>query len=1068
MAEYVQIAPGVEGFAYVDPSTDELVTLDSDVLGAGQEHLHPATPDDIAGAQRGFKAQGFGQKAIGLGEQAVGGATFGADAFGLDALKTPDAAARAQVLEAQNPLLKGAARIAGTLLPALATGGALGAGLGAAGVGARAAGALTFGAEELVQSAAYEMADAAETDRNIEVGNIAQGLIEGAAFLGAGRFAGKLFRRGEEALTDISGSPTQALARAQTASATAADVERATPTWAEAKHYAENADEIRGEINQLGAEAGNKLFGRNGSASRAHNVAEKKADIFGKMKDADSVEIASSLERYADEAEQLSAKMASPQAQKTIKQHADRMRGLAAGADVEDAAIAVDEYKKHLDVWREQLGQVKATSRMTAKANVAAIDEVLEPVRKDLENSKVWGSAWADKQAKENALWSGPDGIINARSRWQDKLMEREAGAAGRARQGLQSVPVFRMKGDMADQILGMSKHDRDYILKNMRQDIAKTEEMGQIKRTLGGTETRQAVDESLADLAEFKDAVEEIARVSRTVDVHGARLKKLGVGAGKNVAEEVLDTVAVGGAVGGGLPGAAAGVAVRGLKKLALDAMTPIAKESKALTIGALRASIARRNAMRRGGGDVEIRTPAPAATEAETKGKIVDFYGHPEADQRALGEMAAAAETLGAGKGVEDLNALPLDAADRAGVDGIKRRKDFQESGNVHTDNHGSSPGGLPQFTLEGGKLYMGNGRHRWTAAQEMGKDYIIGRIRKTLPNGDEIAYIGPIRVSKPPAAGVRRETVGGFGRARLDSGAVGDALKNGGRKVVKAGKETAIEAAGGTALAAGALGVAHMAAETQAIKELDQHSKDTTERAMLKLGSEDAQVMPLVNIADRFRGEHKDLTTAYQVRMADLKRLVNDPQEFIARSTAAFQPLADAGHPELASKLITRMMVGARYLLENAPPSISVSMFRPDGGTPDEIAILQYAPIWEAVWRPMDTVRDFASRRASPSAIKAIREVHPDVYARMLGEVFKTLAPSGPATDFETKRYLDCVLGLGGAMGRSFSPQMSDLLATARQDTKQTQASLGGENNIAPATATVGFSKGPTAIR
>jgi hypothetical protein len=904
VAEYVQIAPGVEGYAFVDSDTNELVTLDSDTPGSDQVGLRPASADEIEGAKRGHAAQGFGQKALGLGEQAVSGATFG-----LVRGESPEAEARASVLEQQNPLLKTAAKLTGTLLPAALTGGAAAGAAGAAGLGRAATGVLSFAAEDLAQSAAYEMADAAETDRNIEIGNIAQGLLEGAAFLGAGRLAGKLFRRGDDAMQAVSGSPAQALARAQKQAATAADVERATPTWAEAKHYAENAEQIHTEIDELGAAAGNKLYGRNGSASRAHNVAEKKQDIFGKMKDADSVAIADSLDRYADEAELLSAKMASPQAASTIKQHADRMRSLAnAGGDVEDAAIAVDEYKKHLDTWREQLGRVKATAKMTAKQNVAAIDEALEPVRKDLENAKVWGKAWAEKQAKENKLWSGDDGIINSRARWQAKLMEREAGAAGTARQGLSSVPVFRMHGDMSTRILGMPKADREYVLKNMKSDIAKTKEMGQIKRDLGGPSVRQAVDESMNDLGEFEDAVNEIDRLSRLQNVHGPRMKKLLGGSNKSIAEELLDAAPLGGAVAGGLPGAVAGVAVKGLKKMALDAMTPIAKEGKALTINELRAAIAARNTMR-------------------VSGKFTD------------GKLTAA------------------DVADR---------------------------------------------------------------------------------------------------------------LKGLGRKSIKAGKETLGEAAGGTALAAGALGIANMAAETQAIRELDQHSKDATERAMLSLASPDAASLPLPNIASRFQGEHATLTDAYRARMGDLRRLVDDPEEFIARSTAAFQPLADAGHPEVAAKLVTRMMVGARYLLENAPPSIAVSMFTPDGGTPDEIAILQFAPVWEAVWRPTDTVRDFASRRATPSAVRAIREVHPDVYARMMGQVFQTLAPGGPAVDFETKRYLDNTMQLGAALGRSFSPKMSDLLATMRQDQKQSSSSLGGESNIAPTLSTAGFSKGPSAIR
>jgi hypothetical protein len=218
----------------------------------------------------------------------------------------------------------------------------------------------------------------------------------------------------------------------------------------------------------------------------------------------------------------------------------------------------------------------------------------------------------------------------------------------------------------------------------------------------------------------------------------------------------------------------------------------------------------------------------------------------------------------------------------------------------------------------------------------------------------------------------------------------------------------------------------------------------------------------------VSKRFQGEAASLQEAYAAKMADLNRLIDDPEEFIARTTAAFQPLADAGHPELASKLITRMAVGLRYLRENAPPTLNASMWNPEGSLPDEIAVLQFAPVWEAVWRPLDTVRDLSTRSATPSAIKALQAVHPDVYQRAMVEVFRTLAMSGPNTDFETKRYLDNVFGLGAAVGRSFSPAMSNLLANQRQDNKPTSRSLGGETNVAPESATVGFSKGPTAIR
>ena len=77
MAEYAKIGEGVEGYAYVDPETNELVTLQDDRPGSAQTNLRPATLEEIEGARQGLAASSLSQKAIALGEQAVSGATFG-------------------------------------------------------------------------------------------------------------------------------------------------------------------------------------------------------------------------------------------------------------------------------------------------------------------------------------------------------------------------------------------------------------------------------------------------------------------------------------------------------------------------------------------------------------------------------------------------------------------------------------------------------------------------------------------------------------------------------------------------------------------------------------------------------------------------------------------------------------------------------------------------------------------------------------------------------------------------------------------------------------------------------
>src|SRR5690606_22879568 len=190
MAEYVQIGEGVEGFAYYDTDTNELVTLDADVPGTTNTSLRPATKAEIEGARRGFAAQSATQKARGLAETAISGATFG-----LITDRSPEAEARRQVLGQENPVARGLANVAGTLGPALLGGAVVGGVARALGAGARGAAVATFVGEEAAQGGALALSQAAETDGEVDVGSVFQGMAEGAAFLGAAR----LLRRGVRA-----------------------------------------------------------------------------------------------------------------------------------------------------------------------------------------------------------------------------------------------------------------------------------------------------------------------------------------------------------------------------------------------------------------------------------------------------------------------------------------------------------------------------------------------------------------------------------------------------------------------------------------------------------------------------------------------------------------------------------------------------------------------------------------------------------------------------------------------------------------------------------------------------
>lgn len=76
---------------------------------------------------------------------------------------------------------------------------------------------------------------------------------------------------------------------------------------------------------------------------------------------------------------------------------------------------------------------------------------------------------------------------------------------------------------------------------------------------------------------------------------------------------------------------------------------------------------------------------------------------------------------------RSLEDLRALPIDdAADRARVDALKQNPDFARTGRVTSND------GRQGITLvdDGGDLALRDGRHRLTAAQELGRDTVWGR--------------------------------------------------------------------------------------------------------------------------------------------------------------------------------------------------------------------------------------------------------------------------------------------------------------------------------------------------
>lgn len=241
------------------------------------------------------------------------------------------------------------------------------------------------------------------------------------------------------------------------------------------------------------------------------------------------------------------------------------------------------------------------------------------------------------------------------------------------------------------------------------------------------------------------------------------------------------------------------------------------------------------------------------------------------------------------------------------------------------------------------------------------------------------------------------------------------------------------------------------------TDSLAEISDHSRAIQERAALGLVSKDSRAQKLPPLAARFKEGAPDLGTAFQNKVDDLRRADADPQAFVDGMADTFGPIAHGGHEDLYTRTVARVQIGTQYLLANVPPSVGISMVRPDGIQPDSLAIMKFAAMYNAVFSPGDVVYDVGTGDATPTQIKALREVHPDIYGSLRSEVLKQVAQAGQNVPFETLRTLDNLFNLPGVAGPSFSPSMTKTMAAAYQSKSAPQKSLGGESVVAPDQAT-----------
>ncbi|OGR95502.1 MAG: hypothetical protein A2V88_15440 [Elusimicrobia bacterium RBG_16_66_12] len=185
---------------------------------------------------------------------------------------------------------------------------------------------------------------------------------------------------------------------------------------------------------------------------------------------------------------------------------------------------------------------------------------------------------------------------------------------------------------------------------------------------------------------------------------------------------------------------------------------------------------------------------------------------------------------------------------------------------------------------------------------------------------------------------------------------------------------------------------------------------------------LGSASAAGVPLASTAiARFQGDYPTVQSAFAAKQRTLTAIARDP---LALHRAASQALGgiDQVNPQLHGEISARLMQVANYLHENLPAQLSASMTRPNGIPMSRSTARDFALKYNSVTNPASVLEDVRDGTASPTQLRALEAVHPDIYQSLRIELARQVSEE-PQMTTQRKLRLDILFGGDGMAGRAF---------------------------------------------
>lgn len=671
-----------------------------------------------------------------------------------------------------------------------------------------------------------------------------------------------------------------------------------------------------------------------------------------------------------------------------------KLEGFIAKAENARSTSTLDELKNALQAMRKKAA-AQSTHSVEAQGIVDAIDPVEQKIRTALEDPKIVGTKVAKLQQTRNNFWANKEtgyirnsGQLKAAGYDLSDIVERD----------YDGKIVLQSDRRAIDKLINDPEHLTRPALDALDNMVASAQQMIKDTAASGAASADRSVNaefaKSAAQLKEYVDGVRRLSQAKSIVERAGPEAV-----AGPSRAQIL-------GGLAEHLP-----VVGRAIKfaRHAREAGEALA-EAESPAMGRARAA-------------------ADKLRSRETQSGAVDIGGRTSPVDLT-------------GKSVEDLNALPLEGeSDLRRVADITANPEFKKSGRFSANN---AQNGIT-VVQDGDQLVLRDGRHRFQAAKDLGRESVWGRVVDG-ESGEEV-FQGEIPINKSS----------GF----ADTGATGEGVKG-----ILTSPMALTAGIGGAAAATYGLAKSNAAPNTgvnmQSIQDAATTLSKTTARVLAGVSRPRASASLAGASLQRFTSGYATPEASFEAKKKVLMAVGNDPtilSDTIAASTGS---LAEQ-HPELFAQMAGRISAGINYVAQNLPPGIASSLLHPDGMPPARSALRDTAVLWNTVFHPETVYDDIQARVATSQQMRALESQHPDLYAQLKQDAIEQIGTQFRSVPHGTKAYVDILFdtdGMAGPMYSSYAAQQIGIAQSERQGQsgRSTLATNAGKAHGAPETSGV----------